>query len=309
MRYFLFLNSVLSFFLAMGIYRRWIAIFLAYIFAAIVDMVPIGGLSISSIAFFILLAMAFVPSGEPFSMIPRYRFQKWRLPSMVYIFITGVFAIYIFLFGLQSFFTNRGEAQFPWFQSLPYVFYLPLLAWKKTRLFSWYALCFLLVFFPPPVYGVLTWFLLLSVHFFCLHFSNSPEKPTEKSTEKPTDRQTVYIDSSCVLCCSFARFIIEEDSERQIQIDSLQNQTSAINLAKEVEFVSVVFKKGEDTYSHSTAVLKILNSLGGIWSIMGSILLWIPKSWRDYLYTVVERNRHRFFGKQETSSLPCPLGK
>ena len=52
------------------------------------------------------------------------------------------------------------------------------------------------------------------------------------------------------------------------------------------------------SYSKSTAILKSVYLLGGIYK-MFAVLYLIPKPIRDFVYTKVAQNRYKWFGKLE----------
>jgi predicted DCC family thiol-disulfide oxidoreductase YuxK len=66
------------------------------------------------------------------------------------------------------------------------------------------------------------------------------------------------------------------------------------------------FKQSNETLlARSDAILHMLNQLGGIWTLAG-IGRVLPKTFRDFLYKTVARNRYRVFGKHESCMLPEP---
>jgi predicted DCC family thiol-disulfide oxidoreductase YuxK len=55
--------------------------------------------------------------------------------------------------------------------------------------------------------------------------------------------------------------------------------------------------------TQSDGVLHILREIGGIWRFvaLGRVL---PKSWRDWLYDVLARNRYKWFGRRAECYVP-----
>ena len=68
---------------------------------------------------------------------------------------------------------------------------------------------------------------------------------------------------------------------------------------------TLVYLRGEEVYTRSTAVLEILRDLGGIW-VAATPLKWLPKLLRDGVYNFVAAHRYRLFGKKEACPVPTP---
>ena len=74
----------------------------------------------------------------------------------------------------------------------------------------------------------------------------------------------------------------------------------------ELDTVCVVLnyeQPDERVLTRSTAIIHVIQSLGGIWTVAGVGKI-IPRPIRDMLYELVARNRYRVFGKYETCMLP-----
>jgi len=55
-------------------------------------------------------------------------------------------------------------------------------------------------------------------------------------------------------------------------------------------------------HCRSTAALRSLLPVGGVWAVLGSLLLSVPRPIRDSVYQMVAKNRYAWFGQ-------CPLDK
>jgi predicted DCC family thiol-disulfide oxidoreductase YuxK len=60
---------------------------------------------------------------------------------------------------------------------------------------------------------------------------------------------------------------------------------------------------GDRALTQSDGVIHLMRAIGGIWRIvaLGRVL---PKSWRDWLYDVLARNRYKWFGRREVCYVP-----
>lgn len=108
--------------------------------------------------------------------------------------------------------------------------------------------------------------------------------------------QTIlYYDGFCVLCNKSIRFIINRDRKNQFKIGFLNS------LKKQDKHDSVVLVHKGIKYQYSTAVIKSLILLGGIYKLT-ALLFIFPKSLRDFVYKMIARNRYKWFGRHNT----CP---
>ncbi|WP_413533867.1 thiol-disulfide oxidoreductase DCC family protein [Empedobacter brevis] len=122
-------------------------------------------------------------------------------------------------------------------------------------------------------------------------------------------RKIILFDGICNLCNQSVQFVIEHDKKNQFQFASLQSDFGQ-NFLKEnninaTQFDSVVFIEDDKFYTKSSAALKIAKYLDGIISWL-TIFMIIPKPLRDLVYSLIAKNRYRWFGKQESCWLPTP---
>ena len=115
----------------------------------------------------------------------------------------------------------------------------------------------------------------------------------------------VLFDDVCVLCNSFAKFIINKDKKDLIRFSALQSQTAFAfhdKLKRDVDSV-VLIDDNNKLYYKSDAVLKILEILNYP-SWFCRLLGGIPKSIRDFLYDNVAKRRYKLFGKYQQCPIP-----
>ena len=70
------------------------------------------------------------------------------------------------------------------------------------------------------------------------------------------------------------------------------------------EFDTVLFKVNDQVYTKSTAVFKIINSIGGIIKLFLVFNL-LPRRFNDWIYSKVAKNRFKIFGKLDK----CDISK
>ena len=105
-----------------------------------------------------------------------------------------------------------------------------------------------------------------------------------------TSQTILYYDGLCILCNKSIKFIINRDRKNQFKIGFVNS------LKKQNNHNSVVLVHKGNKYHYSTAVIKSLIILGGIYKL--AVLLFIfPKSLRDFVYKIIAKNRYKWFGK------------
>ena len=122
----------------------------------------------------------------------------------------------------------------------------------------------------------------------------------------------ILFDGVCNLCNNAVNFIIKNDPQNKFKFASLQSDI-ATTLCKErgidtSQVDSIIYiKVGEAYYIKSTAALEISKGLKGYsWA---SIFLWLPESFRNWIYDRIAKNRYNWFGKQDACMLPTPETK
>jgi predicted DCC family thiol-disulfide oxidoreductase YuxK len=116
----------------------------------------------------------------------------------------------------------------------------------------------------------------------------------------------ILFDGICNLCNGFVNFIIDRDKKGVFMFGTLQQE----RVKDMLEIMglqnyrqSVIYIESGKTYTESTAALKILKKLGGLWS-MAYVFVLIPKFIRDFIYRLIARNRYKWFGKRARCRMP-----
>lgn len=116
---------------------------------------------------------------------------------------------------------------------------------------------------------------------------------------------TVYFDGHCNLCNASVDFLIRLDRRHRLQFASLQGRTAARRLPPDLvrEVGTVVFEDARGLVTQSTAVVRAVVALGGLYKT-AVILLIIPKWLRDRVYRFVARHRYAWFGRRDVCRVP-----
>lgn len=116
------------------------------------------------------------------------------------------------------------------------------------------------------------------------------------------DKTIVFFDGDCGLCSQVVRFLINRDQHHVLYFAPLQGEVSRHFLNLESETYNTIYLRQDgQLYSKSTAALKAISRIGGIWSFC-KVLLIIPAFLRDYIYDVISRNRKTLV--KEICSMP-----
>jgi predicted DCC family thiol-disulfide oxidoreductase YuxK len=128
----------------------------------------------------------------------------------------------------------------------------------------------------------------------------------------------IFYDGICGLCNRMVRFILKRDPQALFRFAALQSPLATRILERHgvnpsiLDTFYVVLnhdteqgKQSQDTLlARSDAILFVLKQLGGIWRIVGGILKILPRTFRDWIYRVIARNRYQTFGRYETCPTP-----
>lgn len=124
-------------------------------------------------------------------------------------------------------------------------------------------------------------------------------------------KKIILFDGECSFCHQGVQFILKRDKRGVFQFSSLHSgpgRKLLHNYGIPLSIDSLVFIDNDQYFSGSTAVLKICRHLSGAWKFF-YIFIFFPKSWRDFFYQAVARNRYKWFGKANKCFLPPPDAK
>jgi len=117
----------------------------------------------------------------------------------------------------------------------------------------------------------------------------------------------VLFDGVCNLCNRLVRFTISRDSKNIFKFAALQSDAGIKALRKSGiepdKIYSVILIDNEKIYNNSSAVLRILKNLKGLWPLL-YILIIVPGFIRDAVYNIISNNRYRWFGKRNKCMIP-----
>lgn len=118
----------------------------------------------------------------------------------------------------------------------------------------------------------------------------------------------LLFDGVCNLCNASVSFVLKRDTKKKFLFASLQSDIAKELLSKHPDYItklqSIVLLKEAKVYDKSTAALHLAKDLNAAWPLLYYLFIWVPKCIRDAVYSVISKNRYKWFGKQESCSIP-----
>ncbi|QDU96119.1 hypothetical protein Pla8534_39380 [Lignipirellula cremea] len=118
----------------------------------------------------------------------------------------------------------------------------------------------------------------------------------------------VIFDGLCSFCSASVQFILKNDVRGKIRFAPAQSELGRTLLAKHGldpdDAQSFLLIKADKAYVRSDAALEIARDLG--WWRWLRIFRILPRGLRDAMYSLVARNRYRWFGRRDTCLIPTP---
>jgi predicted DCC family thiol-disulfide oxidoreductase YuxK len=121
--------------------------------------------------------------------------------------------------------------------------------------------------------------------------------------------RVVFFDGVCNFCSFWVKFVIRRDSKGKFKFASLQSPPGreacrVLNLPEEPP-QSVILKEGDRYFTQSTASLRIMKELTGLWPLMHAFIV-VPAPLRNLVYRFIAVNRYQWFGKNDSCFVPTP---
>ena len=116
----------------------------------------------------------------------------------------------------------------------------------------------------------------------------------------------IFFDGVCGMCNGFVDLIIRVDKHGIFRFAPLQGETAKRMLGQVPEDAlewSMFYLDEHDIYDQSDASLEVYKRLGGAWRIL-SLIQFMPRAIRNFLYRVIARNRYRWFGRRQSCRIP-----
>ncbi len=135
-------------------------------------------------------------------------------------------------------------------------------------------------------------------------YRNDPTVPVFQD-----EHPIIVFDGICVLCSTFAQFVLRRDTAQKFRFMTAQSPTGEAlyrhyQLGGEaVDYESNIVLTDGQLWLKSDAAIRVMAELGWPWCIAAWVKF-IPKFVRDWAYDRVARNRYRLFGKRNVCMVP-----
>ncbi len=119
----------------------------------------------------------------------------------------------------------------------------------------------------------------------------------------------ILFDGVCNLCNASVQFIIKHDTKKQFRFASLQSNLGEktlrhFNLPAN-EFNSFILLDKSKIYTKSEGALRVAKELKGVSCLLYAFII-VPRFLRDSVYSLIARNRYKWFGKKDACMTPTP---
>ncbi len=134
----------------------------------------------------------------------------------------------------------------------------------------------------------------------------SPDDPQLRRIGEAGERGLILYDGDCVLCSNWFRFVAQRDVQGKFLFTAIQSPYGrALAIRHGIDpdnpQSNAVLIDGKVNLRSDSAIAAISNLPGYGWV---QIFWLLPKRLRDPLYSMIARNRYRWFGRNQT----CWLG-
>ena len=119
----------------------------------------------------------------------------------------------------------------------------------------------------------------------------------------------VLFDGVCNLCSALVQFVIRHDRAAKFRFAAIQseigNEIFQSHGLDPAELHTFAFVADGKMFMRSDAAIEVASRFGGAWRIL-RVFRFVPRVVRDSIYTIVARNRYRWFGRKEVCMVPTP---
>lgn len=175
---------------------------------------------------------------------------------------------------------------------------------NKLRLLS--TILILLVFyfvritFSENVFTIFKDILILFAFILSLYILIIKPKIVFLKSEDQVETNIIKFDGVCNLCNGFVQFVINRDKNAYFKFSTLQDSHD-----DKKEYQTIILEKNGAISEKSTVFLEIVRKLNGLWPYLYLFIL-TPKPVRNFIYSIIAKNRYHWFGKRDVCMIPTP---
>lgn len=117
-------------------------------------------------------------------------------------------------------------------------------------------------------------------------------------------------DGVCNLCNSAIIKVIKNDRKNVFVFAALQSEIGR-KIVDELKIDTskidsiILYEPAVAYYIKSEAAFKIMNEFGGAWKLL-QIFSLLPTKINDFFYSIIAKNRYKWFGKKDVCMIPTP---
>ena len=119
--------------------------------------------------------------------------------------------------------------------------------------------------------------------------------------------RAVIFDGYCHICSAGVRIVKKYPVDPPFELIPMQSERGRALLVEHgidpEDPTTFLVLDGDKVLTESDGSIHVMRIIGGIWRV-AALARVLPKSWRDWLYRVLARNRYKWFGKRDTCYLP-----
>lgn len=123
------------------------------------------------------------------------------------------------------------------------------------------------------------------------------------------DKLVILFDGVCNFCNYWVNFIIDRDKHDRFRFAALQSEFGQETLKKlnlsQTDFDTFVLIADGKPHIKSTAGLLVAKNLGGGLSLLYPLII-IPSFIRNFVYSLIAKNRYKIFGREDACRIPTP---
>jgi predicted DCC family thiol-disulfide oxidoreductase YuxK len=127
--------------------------------------------------------------------------------------------------------------------------------------------------------------------------------------ERHVPDNLVLFDGVCNLCSALVQFVIRHDPAAKFRFAAIQSeigreifQSHGLDPA---DLQTFVFISDGKMHVRSDAAIEVVSRFGGAWRFF-TVFRLVPRVARDWIYSMVARNRYRWFGRKDVCMIPTP---
>jgi len=328
-------SAAAAFAFAVGWHDRFAALWMWLVLASLFGRNPLIANPALPYVGFMLLAHLFVRAAPYGSAAARARADPdggWSLSRSVFLAAWVVLALSYSYSGYTKLLSPSWVAG----ENIAFVLQNPLArAWFLRDFFLWLPPIFLtlltwtvlyveLLFAPIALWQRARpwiWLLMLVIQFgflFLLNFADLTSgmllfhlftfNPAWLAARPFLRGDVLYYDGGCAMCHGFVRFLLAEERTGTLRYAPLQGahfrgRVTESMLSTLPESLVLVTEDGT-LHLRSNAVIRVMERLGGLWTLAAWLLRVVPRPLRDGAYDFIGALRYRIFGRAPDV---CPL--